>query len=174
MSGLQNLGSGEHGDGGHTNELEALAHDIAGFKANLSIRPSIFAAGPLGEKVAQILHGLPGWPQPLPGTSTQAAALVLIDRAKDLPTAMFVPRTLAGLAGAKLASTVSSSKAGSVATTWWDAAAGREDGFAAAEMALQDALSNMEIDSVIREDLHLGAGYRTGMYITLKSIILPT
>lgn len=139
---VQVLSIAEHGvaDEGNSHELEVLAHAIAGLRANLCIRPSLFAAGPVARKVSQLMHGLPTWPQPLSGTSPHAAALVLVDRAVDLSIVMEVPHTVAGLAGKMADPVVSSGKAGSVATTWWQEAAGRDDGFAAAEMVLQDVL----------------------------------
>lgn len=135
----------DHGSGGDgsTHELEVLAHALAGLRANLSIRPSLFAAGPVARKVAQMMNGLSSWPQPISGKSAPAAAIVLVDRAMDLSTALLVPHTVAGLAGNAPGPAVSSAKVGPIATAWWQAAAGRNDGFAAAEMALQGVLSNV-------------------------------
>eukprot|EP00892_Ulva_mutabilis_P006584 jgi/Ulvmu1/4298/UM002_0018.1 len=161
----QVLSAAEHGigDDGDPHELEILAHAIAGLRANLSFRPSLFAAGPVARKVAQLMHSLQTWPQPLAGTSPHAAALVLVDRAADLSRAMGVPHTLAGLAGRVPGPVLSSRKAGGVAATWWQAAAGRDDGFAAAEMVLQRALADMGCDANrLAGDSDVNSGFRSG------------
>lgn len=58
---------------------------------------------------------------------------------------------------------LSSGKAGNVAEAWWQAAADRDDGFAAAEMELQRVLADMDIDeATFATDSDLKSKIRSG------------
>lgn len=109
------------------------------------------------------MHGLSTWPQPLPGTSPHTAALVLVDRATDLSAAMRVPHTLSGLGGSAHGPAWSSATVGCVGRTWWQAAAGRDLGFAAAEMALQGITPSMDTESMLLSaNVDLNSRFRSG------------
>lgn len=89
------------------------------------------------------MNELHAWPQALPGSSLRPAALVLVDRAADLPGVLQAPSSIIGLAKRSL--TAEASAMGSSAGSWWHAACGSDAGSDShATKLLHAALSGLD------------------------------
>lgn len=123
--------------------VQRLAQILSGLRPCLSIRPSLFAAGPVAKCVAESMNELDAWPQALPGSSLRPAALVLVDRAADLPGVLQAPSSTIGLAGRPL--TAEGGSMGSSAATWWHAAVESDPGsHSHASKVLHEALAGLD------------------------------
>jgi hypothetical protein len=143
--------------------VQCLAHIVSGLRECLSIKTSLFAAGPIAKLVAESMNELHVWPQVLPGASLQHAALVLVDRAADLPGVLRAPSSTIGLAGRPV--TAEGAAIGSSATAWWHAAVGSDPGgHNHASKILSEAIAklDMSMDAIIAH-CDLASAQRSGM-----------
>jgi hypothetical protein len=151
-------------DGRNTTvSVQRLAHILSGLRACLSIRPLLFAAGPVAKCVAESMNELRAWPQVLPGSSLRPAALVLVDRAADLPGVLQAPCSTIGLAGRPL--DAEGGAIGSSATAWWRSAVGSHPGsHSHASKVLHEAVARLDVSmDAIMACSDLATAQRCGM-----------
>lgn len=143
--------------------VERLVHVLSWLRPCLGIKPSLFAAGPVAKCVAETMNELHAWPQALPGSSLRPAALVLVDRASDLPGILKAPHSSIGVVGRPMCTEAGAM--GSSAATWWRAAVSPDqDSHIHASKVLQKALSGLSASKTAEvTDSELSAIQRSGM-----------
>lgn len=100
-------------DGDGTQEsVTALAHALAALRAQLGKKFELYAAGPVAEQVAARMHKLPSWPVLLGGSGGGTAALLLLDRSRDVSAALTPACTVLDLAARELGNEVRAAKSG--------------------------------------------------------------